>query len=77
MLDLSGAVVSSITNVSGRNFAFSIQIRPPVGRTLYFAADSLQEAADWQAAAQAATGKGQKSLPNSVLAHHLFNNSTS
>ena len=47
-LSLKGALVSQLTKIKDKEFAFSIQLAPPSGKTFFFATDSFAESYDWR-----------------------------
>ena len=45
---LIGAIVRNITVIKDKDFSFSIQTDPPLGKTYLLSTDSLEESEEWR-----------------------------
>lgn len=47
-INLVDAMISNITTMKDKDFAFSIHTYPPYGKVYYLSADKLEEAVEWR-----------------------------
>ncbi len=76
-LNISGAAVTNICKIKGKDYAFGIILNPPTNKIIYFASDDIQETENFKERVVIATLNNLYDDPNAINEFDDFHNTIS